>query len=59
MILDQELNGSSGWKDPSLCCRSMEIERMAAAARVMGRPEAAARIVDECHALVRGVMCGR
>ena len=27
---------------------------MAAAARTMGRPEAAARIVDECYALVRG-----
>jgi UDP-N-acetylglucosamine--N-acetylmuramyl-(pentapeptide) pyrophosphoryl-undecaprenol N-acetylglucosamine transferase len=55
MILDQEINGEllagrirSYILDPS------RLERMAAAARAMGRPEAAARIVDECYVLVRG-----
>ena len=55
MILDQEINGEllagrirSYILDPS------RLERMAAAARAMGRPEAAARIVDECYVLIRG-----
>ncbi|HEY6367447.1 MAG TPA: undecaprenyldiphospho-muramoylpentapeptide beta-N-acetylglucosaminyltransferase [Candidatus Binatia bacterium] len=55
MILDQEISGEllagrirSYILDPS------RLERMAAAARAMGRPEAAARIVDECYVLVRG-----
>jgi UDP-N-acetylglucosamine--N-acetylmuramyl-(pentapeptide) pyrophosphoryl-undecaprenol N-acetylglucosamine transferase len=55
MILDQEISGDllagrirSYILDPS------RIERMAAAARTMGRPEAAARIVDECYVLIRG-----
>jgi UDP-N-acetylglucosamine--N-acetylmuramyl-(pentapeptide) pyrophosphoryl-undecaprenol N-acetylglucosamine transferase len=55
MILDQEISGEllagrirSYILDPS------SIERMAAAARAMGRPEAAARIVDECYGLLRG-----
>jgi UDP-N-acetylglucosamine--N-acetylmuramyl-(pentapeptide) pyrophosphoryl-undecaprenol N-acetylglucosamine transferase len=55
MILDQEIGGEllagrirSYVLDPS------RIERMAAAARAMGRPEAAARIVDECYFLVSG-----
>jgi UDP-N-acetylglucosamine--N-acetylmuramyl-(pentapeptide) pyrophosphoryl-undecaprenol N-acetylglucosamine transferase len=55
MILDQEISGEllagrirSYILDPS------RIERMAAAARAMGRPEAAARIVDECYVLIRG-----
>jgi UDP-N-acetylglucosamine:LPS N-acetylglucosamine transferase len=30
------------------------IERMAVAARALGRPKAAERIVDECCALARG-----
>jgi hypothetical protein len=30
------------------------MERMAAAARALGRPHAAARIVEECYALARG-----
>lgn len=55
MILDRDLNG------PRLsgCLRAYAsdrnaIERMAAAARALGRPEAAARIVEECYALVHG-----
>lgn len=55
MILDRDLNG------PRLsgCLRAYAsdrnaIERMAAAARALGRPEAAARIVEECYALVYG-----
>lgn len=55
MILDQEISGDllagrirSYILDPS------RIERMAAAARTIGRPEAAARIVDECYVLIRG-----
>ena len=55
MILDQEISGDllagrirSYILDPSI------IERMAAAARTIGRPEAAARIVDECYVLIRG-----
>jgi UDP-N-acetylglucosamine--N-acetylmuramyl-(pentapeptide) pyrophosphoryl-undecaprenol N-acetylglucosamine transferase len=55
MILDQEISGEllagrirSYILDPS------RLERMATAARAMGRPEAAARIVDECYVLVRG-----
>jgi UDP-N-acetylglucosamine:LPS N-acetylglucosamine transferase len=31
-----------------------QVERMAIAARAMGRPEAAARVVDECYLLMRG-----
>jgi UDP-N-acetylglucosamine--N-acetylmuramyl-(pentapeptide) pyrophosphoryl-undecaprenol N-acetylglucosamine transferase len=55
MILDQEISGEllagrirSYILDPS------RLERMATAARAMGRPQAAARIVDECYVLVRG-----
>lgn len=55
MILDQELNGDllSGRVRAYVSDRQ-RIAAMAAAARTMGRPEAAARIVDECYALVRG-----
>ena len=55
MILDQELNGDllAGRVRAYVSDRQM-IAAMAAAARTMGRPEAAARIVDECYALVRG-----
>jgi UDP-N-acetylglucosamine--N-acetylmuramyl-(pentapeptide) pyrophosphoryl-undecaprenol N-acetylglucosamine transferase len=54
MILDQELNGTAlaGRIRSYLSDRAMT-ERMGAAARHLGRPEAAARIVDECYALVR------
>lgn len=55
MILDRELSGDG------LAARlrnyfrdRQQIEMMAAAARAMGRPEAAARIVDECYALAQG-----
>ena len=55
MILDQELNGNLlAGRIQAYVADRWKIERMAAAARVMGRPEAAARIVDECYALVRG-----
>jgi UDP-N-acetylglucosamine--N-acetylmuramyl-(pentapeptide) pyrophosphoryl-undecaprenol N-acetylglucosamine transferase len=54
MILDRELNGKvlaeriRGYFDD----RS-RLAQMAAAARAAGRPEAAARIVEECYALAR------
>jgi len=55
MILDQELNGDLlAERIRAYVADRGKIRRMAAAARVMGRPEAAARIVDECYALVRG-----
>ena len=55
MILDQELSGDLlAGRIQALASDRQRIERMAAAARRMGRPEAAARIVDECYALVRG-----
>jgi UDP-N-acetylglucosamine--N-acetylmuramyl-(pentapeptide) pyrophosphoryl-undecaprenol N-acetylglucosamine transferase len=54
MILDRELTGEAlaqrvraYIKDPG------RIEAMAKAARAMGRPQAAALIVDECYALAR------
>jgi UDP-N-acetylglucosamine--N-acetylmuramyl-(pentapeptide) pyrophosphoryl-undecaprenol N-acetylglucosamine transferase len=53
MILDRELNG------PIVAARLRaflsdrgRLDGMAAAARALGRPDAAARIVDECYALV-------
>jgi len=55
MILDQELSGDLlAGRVQAYVSDRQGIERMAAAARGMGRPEAAARIVDECYALVRG-----
>ena len=55
MVLDQQLNGETlaarlrgYFSDPT------RLERMARAARAMGRPEAAERIVDECYTLARG-----
>jgi UDP-N-acetylglucosamine:LPS N-acetylglucosamine transferase len=52
--LDQELTGEvlaerirGYFKDRS------QLERMAAAARALGRPDAAARIVDACYGLAQ------
>jgi UDP-N-acetylglucosamine--N-acetylmuramyl-(pentapeptide) pyrophosphoryl-undecaprenol N-acetylglucosamine transferase len=55
MVLDQVLNGKIlSERIRSYLSDRGRIERMAAAARSMGRPEAAARIVDECYALAHG-----
>ena len=55
VILDQELNGGQLAKRiRNYVSDRKQIETMAAAARTMGRPEAAVRIVDECYALVYG-----
>ena len=55
MILDHELGGDLlAERIRAYVSDRGKIRRMAAAARVMGRPEAAARVVDECYALVRG-----
>jgi UDP-N-acetylglucosamine--N-acetylmuramyl-(pentapeptide) pyrophosphoryl-undecaprenol N-acetylglucosamine transferase len=52
MILDQELTGKLlAEKIRSYFADRMQLERMAAAARAAGRPDAAARIVEECFAL--------
>jgi len=55
MILDQDLSGVllAARIRGYLNDRS-RLERMASAARAMGRPQAAAQIVDECYALVHG-----
>jgi UDP-N-acetylglucosamine--N-acetylmuramyl-(pentapeptide) pyrophosphoryl-undecaprenol N-acetylglucosamine transferase len=55
MILDQELNGEIlAERIRAYATDRMQTQRMANAARALGRPEAAARIVDECYALVSG-----
>jgi UDP-N-acetylglucosamine--N-acetylmuramyl-(pentapeptide) pyrophosphoryl-undecaprenol N-acetylglucosamine transferase len=55
MILDQKISGELlAGRIRSYILDPARIERMAAAARAMGRPEAAARIVDECYVLIRG-----
>lgn len=55
MILDRELNGDLLAKRiQAYVSDSQRIQDMAGAARRMGRPEAAARIVDECYALASG-----
>ena len=52
MILDQELSGKLlAQKIRSYLADRAQLERMAAAARAAGRPDAAARIVEECFAL--------
>ena len=52
MILDQDLNGPMlAAKIRGYLSDRERLERMAAAARALGRPDAAARIVDECTAL--------
>ncbi len=54
MILDQELTGEklAGRLRAYFSARD-RLETMADAARSMGRPDAAARIVEECYALAR------
>jgi len=55
MILDQELTGESlAARIRGYFSDRARLERMARAAQALGRPAAAARIVDECCALVRG-----
>jgi UDP-N-acetylglucosamine--N-acetylmuramyl-(pentapeptide) pyrophosphoryl-undecaprenol N-acetylglucosamine transferase len=55
MILDQELTGEAlAERLRGYLSDRARIGKMAAAARGLGRPDAAARIVDECYALVRG-----
>jgi UDP-N-acetylglucosamine--N-acetylmuramyl-(pentapeptide) pyrophosphoryl-undecaprenol N-acetylglucosamine transferase len=52
MILDRELSGEAlAPRIRAYIADRGRIEAMAKAARAMGRPEAAARIVDECYAL--------
>jgi UDP-N-acetylglucosamine--N-acetylmuramyl-(pentapeptide) pyrophosphoryl-undecaprenol N-acetylglucosamine transferase len=55
MILDQELNGKVlAERIRGYFADRSRLAQMAAAARAAGRPEAAARIVEECYALARG-----
>lgn len=52
MILDQDLSGAVlGEKIRGYLSDRGRLARMAEAARALGRPDAAARIVDECRAL--------
>jgi UDP-N-acetylglucosamine--N-acetylmuramyl-(pentapeptide) pyrophosphoryl-undecaprenol N-acetylglucosamine transferase len=52
MVLDQDLNGPMlAEKIRGYLSDRKRLEQMAAAARALGRPDAAARIVDECYAL--------
>jgi UDP-N-acetylglucosamine--N-acetylmuramyl-(pentapeptide) pyrophosphoryl-undecaprenol N-acetylglucosamine transferase len=54
MILDRELTGARlSERLRNYFSDHSRIERMAAAARALGRPEAAARIVDECYTLAQ------
>jgi UDP-N-acetylglucosamine--N-acetylmuramyl-(pentapeptide) pyrophosphoryl-undecaprenol N-acetylglucosamine transferase len=55
MILERELTGAVlAQRVRAYLTDQGQIEAMAKAARAMGRPEAAARIVDECYALAHG-----
>ncbi|HET8964883.1 MAG TPA: undecaprenyldiphospho-muramoylpentapeptide beta-N-acetylglucosaminyltransferase [Candidatus Acidoferrum sp.] len=55
MILDQELTGEIlATKIRQYVGDRSRIQRMAEAARAMGRPDAAAKIVEECYAVARG-----
>jgi len=55
MILDQVLSGEIlAARIRSYLSDRGSVERMASAARALGRPEAAARIVDECYAPAHG-----
>jgi len=52
MILDQELTGERlAGRVRDYFCNRERLAGMAAAARALGRPDAAARIVDECYRL--------
>jgi UDP-N-acetylglucosamine--N-acetylmuramyl-(pentapeptide) pyrophosphoryl-undecaprenol N-acetylglucosamine transferase len=54
LILDQDLNGKIlAEKIRGYLFDRERITRMAAAARALGRPDAAARIVDECYAMAQ------
>lgn len=54
MILDQELTGALlAERIRGYFADREKLERMATSARAMGRPDAAARIVDECYALAQ------
>lgn len=55
MILDRDLSGEVlARRIRAYLADRSQVERMAVAARAMGRPEAAARVVDECYRLMRG-----
>jgi UDP-N-acetylglucosamine--N-acetylmuramyl-(pentapeptide) pyrophosphoryl-undecaprenol N-acetylglucosamine transferase len=59
MILDQELSGEKlAVRIRAYMADRAHIQRIARAARALGRPEAAGRIVDECYSLVRGSGAG-
>jgi len=54
MILDQDLTGAVlAERFRGYFTDRSRLERMAAAARALGRPDAASRIVDACYSLVR------
>jgi UDP-N-acetylglucosamine:LPS N-acetylglucosamine transferase len=54
MILDSDLNGALlAERIRGYFSDRGQLDRMAAAARALGRPDAAARIVDACYGLVR------
>jgi UDP-N-acetylglucosamine--N-acetylmuramyl-(pentapeptide) pyrophosphoryl-undecaprenol N-acetylglucosamine transferase len=54
VMLDQELNGEHLAARVRFYCGARDrLLAMADAARAQGRPDAAAKIVDECHALAR------
>ncbi len=54
MILDRDLSGELlAERIRGYFADRSRLERMAAAARVLGRPDAAARIVDACYGLAR------
>lgn len=55
MILDRELNGENlASAIRELYGDTERLKKMGEAARKLGKPEAAERIVDECYALVQG-----
>jgi UDP-N-acetylglucosamine--N-acetylmuramyl-(pentapeptide) pyrophosphoryl-undecaprenol N-acetylglucosamine transferase len=55
MILDRELSGETlAHRLRALFSDHARVESLAKAARALGRPQAAAHIVDECYALANG-----